>query len=82
MAEVRDVLVEIINDVCRSDPSRDLSNHAQPLFDCGLDSIDFASLLMEVEDRFKVAIREEDLERVGSIDGMTAFVEERLSVRR
>ena len=82
MAEVRDVLLEIITSVCRPDPSLDLSNHARPLFDCGLDSIDFASVLMEVEDRFKVPIREEDLERVDSIDSMTAFLEERLSAGR
>jgi acyl carrier protein len=82
VAEVRDVLVEIISDVCRPDPSRDLSNHARSLFECGLDSMDFASVLMEIEDRFKVAISEDDLERVGSIDGMTVLIEERLSARR
>ena len=82
MAEVRDVLVEIITDVCRPDPTRDLSNHARPLFECGLDSMDFASILMEIEDRFKVSISEDDLERVGSIDSITALVEERLSVHR
>jgi acyl carrier protein len=82
VAEVRDVLLEIINDVCRPDPSRNLSDHTRSLFACGLDSIDFASILMEVEDRFKVAIGEEELERVGSIDSITALIEERLSARR
>ncbi len=81
MAEVRDVLVEIITEVCRPDPSRDLSNHARSLFDCGLDSMDFASILMEIEDRFKVSISEDDLERVGSIDGITTFIEERVRAR-
>jgi acyl carrier protein len=81
VAEVRDLLVEIINEVCRPDPSRDLSNHARPLFDSGLDSMDFASILMEIEDRFKVSISEDDLERVGSIDGITAFIEERVRAR-
>jgi acyl carrier protein len=81
VAEVREFLVEIITDVCRPDPV-DLSDHGRPLFECGLDSVDFASVLMAVEDRFKVSVGDQDLERLGSIDGMTAFVEERQSARR
>ena len=73
MAEVREVLVEIITDVCHPDPV-DLSDHGRPLFECGLDSVDFASVLMAVEDRFRLAVSNEDLERLGSLDGMTAFV--------
>jgi acyl carrier protein len=76
VAEVREVLIEIITDVCRPDPV-DLSDHGRSLFECGLDSVDFASVLMAVEDRFKLAVTEEDLDRLGSINGMTAFVEER-----
>ena len=81
MAEMREVLVEIITDVCRPDPV-DLSDHGRPLFDCGLDSVDFASVLMAVEDRFKVSVSELDLERLGSIDGMVTFLKEQQGVRR
>jgi len=81
VAEVREVLVEMIVDVCRPDPV-DLSNHGRPLFECGLDSVDFASVLMAIEDRFKVSVSDKDLERLGSIDEMTAFVEERQSAGR
>jgi len=81
VAKVREVLVEIITDVCQPDPV-DLSDHARPLFECGLDSVDFASVLIAIEDRFKISVSEQDLERTRSIDGMTAFVEERQSARR
>jgi acyl carrier protein len=80
VAEVRELVVQIVTEVCRPDPV-DLSDHARSLFECGLDSVDFASVMIAVEDRFKVALADDDLVRLGSIDGMTAYIEERQSDR-
>jgi acyl carrier protein len=42
-----------------------------------LDSLDFASLLMAVEDEFGITIDEESVEKVGTLDGLIAFVEDK-----
>jgi len=76
MVNLRDAVVEMVRDVCRPDPV-DLSDHARPLLDSGLDSLDFASVLMAIEDRFNVVVAEEDLEQLGTIDKIVHYVEER-----
>jgi acyl carrier protein len=78
MSNIRETVVQTIYDVCR--PERpDLSDHARPLLDCGLDSLDFSSVLMAIEDSFQISIAEEDLPSVGTIDRMVYYIEERTS---
>jgi acyl carrier protein len=74
MATVREHLVQMITEVCRPHPV-DLSDHGRPLLDIGLDSLDYTSVLMAVEDYYKVEISDLDLEQLGSIDGLVTFIE-------
>ena len=76
MATVREDLVKLITAVCQPHPV-DLSDHGRPLFDSGLDSLDYTSVLMEIESRFKVQVFDEDLEQLGSIDAIVAYLEAR-----
>ena len=78
MAKVREYLVQMITGVCRGHPV-DLSDHSRPLLDSGLDSLDYATVLMDVEEHFKISVSDEDLEQVGSIDAMVTFIETRAS---
>jgi acyl carrier protein len=76
MDSVREKIVELVFKVCR--PARpDLSDPKRALLTVGLDSLDFATLLMEVEDSFKVKVPDEDLEKVVSLDDIVKYVEER-----
>jgi acyl carrier protein len=76
MDSVRDRIIAMALDACR--PFRpDLSDTGRSLLTSGLDSLDFATLLMAVEDQFKVSVADKDLEKLASIDEIIKFVEER-----
>jgi acyl carrier protein len=53
----------------------DLSDHAKPLLAGALDSLDFASVLMALEDEYGFTLADEDTEQLGSIDLLVAFIE-------
>jgi acyl carrier protein len=77
MASVREYLVKMITEVCRPHQV-DLSDHSLSLFDSGLDSLDYTSVLMEIEDHFKIQVFDEDLEQLGSIDSLVTYLEPRI----
>jgi acyl carrier protein len=71
---VRDKVIELVNDVARPDRP-DLSDTSRPLLSSGLDSLDFSTLLMAIEDRFGLTISDGDLAKLRSVDEIVAFVE-------
>ncbi len=73
MSEIRDRVIEMIYEACR--PERpDLSDTTRPLLNSGLDSLHFATLLMALEDGFKITVGEEDLEHLKSIDDIVSYL--------
>jgi acyl carrier protein len=40
-----------------------------------LDSLDFASVLIAIEDEFNIVIDEDSVAQVGTLDGLVAFVQ-------
>jgi acyl carrier protein len=76
MDSVREEIVQMVLKICRpTEP--DLSDPSRALLTVGLDSLDFATLLMEVEDKFKVKVPDADLEKVVSLNDIVKYVEER-----
>jgi acyl carrier protein len=73
MEEVRDRIIRIIHEVCHPEKPK-LADPAGPLVGPELDSLDFASVLMAVEDEFGVTIDEESVDQVGTLDGLVRFV--------
>ena len=74
MSSVRSRIVGIINEVCHPEKPN-LSDPSGPLVGRDIDSLDFASVLMSVEDAFGVVIDEDSVAKVGTLDGLVAFVE-------
>ena len=74
MSSVRSRIVGIINEVCHPEKPN-LSDPSGPLVGRDIDSLDFASVLMSVEDAFGVVIDEDIVAKVGTLDGLVAFVE-------
>ncbi len=77
MSNVRSRIVKLIHDI-RPLEKPDLSEPGTPLVGGDFDSLDFASLLMAVEDDFGVTIDEESVHKVGTLDGLTEFVESQI----
>ena len=72
MGNVRSRIIQLIHDI-RPLGMPDLSTPGAPLVDGDFDSLDFASLLMAVEDEFGIAIGEESVHKVGTLDGLIEF---------
>jgi acyl carrier protein len=62
--------------VCRPEQP-DLSNPDRPLLGAHVDSLDFASILMAIEDKFSFQISEKDMEGIASLNALVAYVERR-----
>jgi acyl carrier protein len=76
MDSVREEIVKLVFNICR--PYRpDLSDPSRSLLSSGLDSLDFATLLMAVEDHFQVSVADKDLENLASINDLVKFIEGR-----
>jgi acyl carrier protein len=76
MTDIRAKIIATIHDVTRPEKP-DLSDHAKPLLAGALDSLDFASVLMALEDEFGFTLSDENTEKLGSIDLLVAFIESR-----
>ena len=57
----------------------DLSDENKSLFDVGLDSLDYASTIMELEEKYNLQIVEEDMDKLVSLKDMVSFVEARVA---
>jgi acyl carrier protein len=74
MRDVQAAVVDIINNVCRPEKP-DLSDPDRSLIGDGLDSLDFASVLIAIEDEFGLSVSEKDMEGLGSLNALVAYVE-------
>lgn len=74
MTDVRAKVIATIFDITRPEKP-DLADHDVPLLAGALDSLDFASTLMALEDEFGFALADEDTEQLGTINKLVAFIE-------
>ena len=74
MSDIRAAVVDIIYDVCRTEKP-DLSDPNRSLLGGDLDSLDFASVLIAIEDKFDVTIKENDMEGLASLNALVVYVE-------
>ena len=73
MTELQQEIVAVINSVIRPEVF-DTSDDARPLMELGLDSLDYATVLMALEDQYGVSIGEDDLEKLGSLREITDYL--------
>ena len=73
MTELQQEIVAVINSVIRPEVF-DTSDDARPLMELGLDSLDYATVLMALEDKYGVSIGEDDLEKLGSLREITDYL--------
>jgi acyl carrier protein len=73
MSEVRSKVVEIINGISKPAKAGD-SDPDRSLLAGDLDSLDFASVLMAVEDEFDIVLQDADIEELNTVNKLVAFV--------
>jgi acyl carrier protein len=74
MNNIRDRVATLIEQICQPEIPK-FSNPDGPLVGAEFDSLDFASLLMAVEDEFGISIGEDDVSEIGTLNGLIAFIE-------
>ena len=77
MNNTHDRIVTLIKQICYPEIPK-LSNPDDPLIGGDFDSLDFASLLMAVEDEFGVLIDEDSAQNVGTLNGLINFIESKI----
>ncbi|MDP6785646.1 MAG: acyl carrier protein [Rhodospirillales bacterium] len=79
MASVKEDVIEVIRETCDAS-TLNLEDGDRSLLEQGLDSLDFASVLMAIEDKFDIEIPSQDeLDELGSINKISAFVDGQLN---
>jgi acyl carrier protein len=76
VSSIRNDVIEIVKQASRPRVP-DLSDDSIPLLRLGLDSLDYATAIMEIEEKYKVEIGEQDMERLRSVKDIVEFVEGR-----
>jgi len=77
MMALKNEVIALVNEICY--PSApDVSDTGMSLLEAGVDSLDLASILMALEEKYELTIDESDLQNLTSIDKMVSFVEKRL----
>ena len=76
MTSIRNEIVEIVKQASKPRVP-DLSDDSVPLLRLGLDSLDYATAIMEIEEKYKVEIGEQDMERLRSLKDIVEFIEAR-----
>jgi len=78
MASIRDEITDIIR-VSSKPRVPDLSDEDKSLFEVGLDSLDYATAIMAIEEKYNLAIAETEIEGLISLNQIVSFVERRVS---
>ena len=74
-----ETIAGIARGICLPSVSK-LDDFDYPLLEMGLDSLDYVTFLMALEDKYEILITDEDLEDLNTINKLAAFINE--STRR
>ena len=78
MSSIRNEIFEIINQAGRFQQI-DLSDESRSLLDLGLDSLEYATVLIRLQEKFRLQIAERDMAQLGTLKDIVRFVESRRS---
>jgi acyl carrier protein len=76
VTSIRNEIVEIIKQASKP-RIPDLTDETIPLLRLGVDSLDYATAIMEIEEKYKVEIGEKEMERLRSLKDIVEFIETR-----
>ncbi len=73
--EVREKVVDILVNMLGI-TSSEVTDDANLVRDLGIDSLDYAELVMEFEQNFDIKIPDSDAEKLQTVGGIVAYIEE------
>ena len=73
MQVLKEEIKAVINEVCDR-KKLDLSDESSPLLEAGMDSLDYATVLMVLEDKFHFELQDDEMEFIRSIDDIANFL--------
>lgn len=76
MATLQEDVTEIILKSCHPSVPQ-LDDAAKPLLESGLDSLDYATTLMALEEKFCIQIPIEDMDELNSINSIVSYLQSR-----
>ena len=79
MATLKEQIVALIGTVCNTS-QLDLSDLDKPLLESGLDSLDYVSVLMAIEDKYEdeiegLSFSSVDIENIQTVNAILAYME-------
>ena len=79
MVNLKEQIVELIRTVCKTS-QMDLSDLDRPLLESGLDSLDYVSVLMAIEDKYEcekngLSFSNIDIEKIQTVNAVVALME-------
>jgi len=74
VTSIRNEIIEIIKQASKP-RIPDLTDETIPLLRLGVDSLDYATAIMEIEEKYKVEIGEQEMERLRTLKDIVEFVE-------
>ena len=78
--EVRKKVVEILVNMLGIESS-EVTDDANLIRDLGIDSLDYAELVMEFEQNFDVKIPDTDAEKLQTVGGIVEYLNEKIKAR-
>mgnify|MGYP001143090772 CR=1 FL=1 len=81
--EIRSIISEVSEIPCEWEPKKENYYPQQETFfgELGINSLDLAELLVEVEDTFDIEIPPEEAEELTTVESLVRYVEEKLEAK-
>jgi acyl carrier protein len=71
--EIRNTTIDVVVEMLNLHKNR-VTSEAHLINDLGMDSLDSVEMIMELEDRFDIAIKDDEAEKIVTVQGLTEFM--------
>lgn len=78
MTDTKTTIEEIARSVCQPNVP-ELGDADKPLLDSGLDSLDYASLLMALEDKYAIQFSNEEMDGMNTVNKIAVVIDTRVT---
>ena len=75
-SEIKNTVIEVIKEQCDIPDTTDIKEESNLVKDLNADSLETVELIMELEDKFKVAIPDEMAEKIQTVGEIISFIDE------